>query len=67
MAQNQLQNARSKVRELQPGVLTTFIPSDICVQGFTWAYKGSRLSDRYHKVHNFHVGVAGRWNRVYAE
>ena len=57
MAQNQLQNARSKVRELQPGVLTTFIPSDICVQGFTRAYKGSRLSDRYHKLQNFMLAL----------
>ena len=46
-------NARNKVRELRPGVLTTFVPSDICLQGFTRAFKGVRLSPEYSKLQNF--------------
>ena len=52
-----LENARNKVRELKPGVLTTFTPEDICLQGFTRAYKGSKLSDRYHKLQNFMMSL----------
>ena len=46
-------NARNKVRELRPGVLTAFVPSDICLQGFTRAFKGARLSPEYSKLQNF--------------
>jgi len=52
-----LENARNKVRELKPGVLTTFTPDDICLQGFTRAYKGSKLSDNYHKLQNFMMSL----------
>ena len=48
-----LLGAQNKIRELRPGVLTTFVPSDICLQGFTRAYKGSRLSPEYGKLQNF--------------
>ena len=48
-----LENARGKLRDLRPGIFTTFVPSDICLQGFTRAYKGSKLSDQYHKLQNF--------------